>query len=151
MAARIAGAQVAGLGQALALLAGGAGHQAEAADLLAIQRRTHERVLFAAGEQAPGDDDALARDGAGRDVRAAPAGQALMEGAQRPGGAGGMPGRFDKQPADSPGPCLLILPCLAGSLPDCRTRGSSPRCPTRWRGVLNRLTSPMGLSGEVCV
>ena len=46
---------------------------------------------------------------------------------------------------------MLIRPCLAGSLPDCRTGGSKPRWATRWRGVLKRVTSPIAASSATAV
>jgi len=39
-----------------------------------------------------------------------------MERSQRTGCPGGVPGRLDQQPRTGPGPCLLMRPCLAGSL-----------------------------------
>ena len=72
----------------LALLAFGAGHQLEPADLLAGERGAGEGVVLAAAEHVPGDHGELAGDRDGGDVAAAAGGDPLVEGAQRPGGAG---------------------------------------------------------------
>ena len=72
----------------LSLLVFGAGHQLEAAQLLAGQRGAGEGVVLAAAEHVPGDHGQLAGDRDGGDVAAAAGGDPLVEGAQRPGGAG---------------------------------------------------------------
>src|SRR6266702_5250704 len=80
----------------LAFAALGAGQQLEPAQLLAGERGAGEGVVLAAAEHVPGDDGQLARDGDGGDVAAAAGGDPLVEGAQRAGGARGVPGRLDE-------------------------------------------------------
>jgi hypothetical protein len=74
-------AQIPGCGLAL----GGAGGEFEAAEFLFGQRGLLERVVLAAGEQAPEQAGELARSGHDRDLVAAPGADALVEGAQRAG------------------------------------------------------------------
>jgi hypothetical protein len=70
----------------------GAGCELELADLLAGERGAGEGVVLAAAEHVPGDHGELARDRDGGDVAAAAGGDSLVEGAQRSGGARGVPG-----------------------------------------------------------
>src|SRR5262245_43370772 len=88
-----------------ALLAFGAGCELELADLFAGERGAGEGVVLVAAEHVPGDHGELARDRDSGDVAAAAAGDSLVEGAQRSGGARGVPGCFDEH-----------VPCLAGAL-----------------------------------
>src|SRR5262245_29225661 len=60
-----------------ALLAFGAGHQFELADLLAGERGAGEGVVLVAAEHVPGDQGQLAGDGDGGDVAAAASGDPL--------------------------------------------------------------------------
>src|SRR4051794_26691056 len=125
------GSPLVGLGQpmsgrAASLVARGAEQQLDAAQLLAIERWAPERVLLAAAEQMPRDHD----------LRAVATVAILLprRAAMRAWKARSGPGvRVVCQPAStsrlrtSAAPCLLIRPCLAGWVPDWRTRGSSPR------------------------
>jgi hypothetical protein len=111
----------------LPLLVLRAGHQLEPAQLLAGERRAGEGVVLAAAEHVPGDHGELAGDRDGGDVAAAPDGDPLMEGAQRPGVRVACQAASTSMCRVSPGPCLEMRPCRAGSVPDCCTRGSSPR------------------------
>src|SRR5438034_1750533 len=80
----------------LSLLVVRAGHQLEPARLLAGERGAAKGVVLAAAEHVPGDHGELSGDRDRGDVAAAPDGDPLMEGAQGPRCAGGVPGRFDE-------------------------------------------------------
>ena len=75
------------------------GGQLESAPLAPHRAGTLEGVVLATGQQMPGQDGELARDGDGRDMAPAPRGGALRERPQRARDLGGSPGRLDEHVA----------------------------------------------------
>ena len=79
--------------------AGHAGAELERPELLLGQRRAAERVVLLLDDQVPAEPGELAGGRDDGDLHAPPLADALIERAQRTGGADGDPGGFDEHPA----------------------------------------------------
>ena len=101
------------------------GAELERAELLLGQRRPAEGVVLVLDDQMPAEHGELAGGRDDRDLHPAARADSLIEGAQRPGGADGDPGRFDEHPAGVRAAVLGDPPVprrLTARLPDPRVQ-----------------------------